>query len=285
MKEASARPSQVCTPGVAIFGSCETARWMGTVMQEQGFSVKAVWARSNMEAEATAQALNIPFHTSRVDDVLLRKDVELVVIFCPPSLHSQIAVKALGIGKHVLCGVPGGLSQGECLRMVQAAMYYPSLMAVLAYSLRFLPCITTMKNMISRGYLGESVTLMDVRISCASLLDTKYTWSCDAGMGGGVLALLGSHIIDLLTFLKLGRVIRVHATLHTMTKTTDNIRGIRQITADDVAVLQLHLVGGTFVTISINSCLSEFMQEVTLCGTAGHLTATQVRKEVGRVVE
>ena len=99
------------------------------------------------------------------------------------------------------------------------------------------------------------------------------------------MALLGSHIIDLLTFLKLGRVIRVHATLHTMTKTTDNIRGIRQITADDVAVLQLHLVGGTFVTISINSCLSEFMQEVTLCGTAGHLTAKQVRKEVGRVVE
>ena len=99
------------------------------------------------------------------------------------------------------------------------------------------------------------------------------------------MALLGSHIIDLLTFLKLGRVIRVHATLHTMTKTTDNIRGIRQITADDVAVLQLHLVGGTFVTISINSCLSEFMQEVTLCGTAGHLTSKQVRKEVGRVVE
>ena len=274
MKEAD-----ISTPGVAVFGSCQTARWMVRVMQDQGFSVKAIWARSNMEAEATAQSLSIPFHTSRVDDVLLRKDVGLVVIFCPPSLHSQIAVKALGIGKHVLSGVPGGLNQGECLRMVQAAQYYPSLMAVLAYSLRFLPSIVTMRDMVTRGYLGESVTLVDVRISCASLLDTKYTWSCDSGMGGGVLALLGSHVIDLLTFLKLGRVIRVHATLHTMTKITDNIRGIRQITADDVAMLQLHLVGGTFATISINSCLSDFLQEVTLCGTAGHLTARQVGME------
>eukprot|EP00092_Neocalanus_flemingeri_P084684 GFUD01106421.1.p1 GENE.GFUD01106421.1~~GFUD01106421.1.p1 ORF type:complete len:375 (-),score=165.96 GFUD01106421.1:297-1421(-) len=263
------------TPGVGIFGSSPPARWLATVLQDQGFRVEAIWARTSMEAEAAAQALNIPFHTSRVDDVLLRKDVGLVVILCPPSLHSQIAVKALGIGKHVLCGVPGGLSQGECLRMVQAAQYYPTLMAVLAYSLRFLPNMVTMRDMISRGYLGESVNLVDVRISCSSLLDTKYTWCCDSGMGGGVLSLLGSHVIDLLTFLQLGRVLRVHATLVTLTKTTDNIRGIRQITADDVAVLQLHLVAGTFVTITINSSLSGFMQEVTVCGTAGHLTARQ----------
>ena len=66
-----------------------------------------------------ATSLNIPFFTSRVDDVLLRKDVGLVVILCPPNLHSQIAVKALGIGKHVLCGIPGSLNQAEFLRMVQ----------------------------------------------------------------------------------------------------------------------------------------------------------------------
>jgi len=262
-------------PGVAVFGSSTAAKWTIRVLQENGFSVKAIWARSNLEAESTAQSFNIPFHTSIVDDVLLRRDVGLVVILTPPSLHSQIAVKALGIGKHVLCGVPGGLNQGECLRMMQAAQYYPSLMAALAYSLRHLPSIVILKNMISTGYLGENISLMDVRINCASLIDTDYSWSCDSGMGGGVLTLLGSHLIDLITFLDLGKVIRVHATLHTMTKTTDNIRGIRQITSDDVAVLQLHLSGGTFVTVTINSCLSDFSQEITLCGGAGHLTASQ----------
>jgi len=272
MKEATASRDM---PGVAIFGSSRAARWVGACLQSQGFSVRAIWARSGQEAESIAQELEIPFHTCRVDEVLLRKDVGLVVILCPPSLHSQIAVKALGIGKHVLCGVPGGLSQAECLRMVQAAQYYPSLMALMAYSLRFLPSMVSLKDLLCRGYLGESLTLVDARISCESLLDTSYGWSCDAGMGGGVLSLLGSHLIDLLSFLQLGKVLRVHASLHTMTKTTDNIKGIRQITADDVAVLQLHLVSGTFVTITINSCLAGFNQEITFVGTSGYLKASQ----------
>ena len=43
--------------------------------------------------------------------MLLRKDVDLVFIICQPDLHAQIAVKALGIGKHVLCDRPAGLCQ------------------------------------------------------------------------------------------------------------------------------------------------------------------------------
>lgn len=74
-----------------------------------------------------------------MDDVLLRKDVELVLVLCPPNLHSQIAVKALGIGKHVLCDRPAGLSQCEALKMVLAAQYYPSLIGLLNHPIRFHP--------------------------------------------------------------------------------------------------------------------------------------------------
>ena len=115
-------------PGVGVFGSNTTARWMVRKLQDQGFRVEAIWCRVFSEAETVATALNIPFFTSRVDDVLLRKDVGLVVILCPPNLHSQIAVKALGIGKHVLCGIPGSLNQAEFLRMVQVS---PSPLALL----------------------------------------------------------------------------------------------------------------------------------------------------------
>ena len=93
----------------------------------------------NADAQNTAKELSIPFWTNKVDDVLLRKDVELVFILCPPNLHSQIAVKALGIGKHVLCDRPAGLSQCEALKMVHAAQYYPSLICVLNHGLRFHP--------------------------------------------------------------------------------------------------------------------------------------------------
>ena len=82
-----------------------------------------------------------------------------------------------------------------------------------------------MRDRVTEGWVGENINLVDIRVTCGSLLDADYSWMCDAGMGGGVLALLGSHIIDLLSFLQLGRVVRVHANLSTMTRTTDNIRG------------------------------------------------------------
>ena len=111
----------IAMPGVGVFGSSPTAQWMVRKLQSQSFRVEALWSRVFSEAEAVASDLHIPFYTSRVDDVLLRKDVGLVVIVCPPNLHSQIAVKALGIGKHVLCGIPGSLNQAEFLRMVQVS--------------------------------------------------------------------------------------------------------------------------------------------------------------------
>jgi len=262
-------------PGVGVFGTNQSARWIISKLQNQGFRVEAIWSNIFTDAESTANSLNIPFYTTRVDDVLLRKNVGFIIICTPPSLHSQIAVKALGIGKHVLCNIPGGLNQSECLRMVQAGQYYPSLMAVLSYSLRFHPAVVTMKEMISEGWIGESINLVDIRLSCGSLLDPEYSWMCDSGMGGGALARLGSHLIDLLTFLQLGRVTRVHANLKTLTRTTDNIRGIRFITAEDYAVVQMYLTGGCCVTICINSVLSGFSQDIIVSGSAGFLALSE----------
>ena len=69
----------------------------------QGFRVEAIWGRTNEEAASTAFSLDIPFATNRIDDVLLRKDVDLIVILCSPLHHSQIAVKALGLQLTVCC--------------------------------------------------------------------------------------------------------------------------------------------------------------------------------------
>ena len=113
------------------------------------------------------------------------------LIFC-----WQIAVKALGIGKHIICGAPGGLGQAECLRVVQAAQYYPALLAGLAYPLRHHPALQAMRDLLA-DWLGGPASLLDIRINCASLLGQQYSWQCDSGMGGGVLAGLGSHAIDL----------------------------------------------------------------------------------------
>lgn len=83
-------------PGVGVFGTGLTARVIVPLLQAEGFAVKALWGRTAEEAEELAGELSVPFHTSRIDEVLLHHDVDLVCINLPPPLTRQVAVKTLG---------------------------------------------------------------------------------------------------------------------------------------------------------------------------------------------
>ncbi|XP_022237405.1 glucose-fructose oxidoreductase domain-containing protein 1-like isoform X2 [Limulus polyphemus] len=258
-------------PGIGIFGTGKIVYVLVPCFRTRGFRVEAIWGRTQEDAEKVAEQLDIPFSTNKVDEVLLRKDVDLVCIVCSPHLHSQITVKALGIGKHVLCDKPAGLSQNEVLKMVRAAQYYPSLISVLCHSLRFLPVFIQMKKAIDEGYIGE-ITVCDIRVQCGSLLHKQYDWMCEEVMGGGILTNVGSHIIDVICYLTSKRAVKVHGMIRTYTKTTEHIHGIRQISSDDFCTFQMELEGGSCSTVTLNNHLpGQFNQEVLVCGTKGHV--------------
>ena len=140
-------------PGIGVFGTAAEVRVLVPILRDKGFKIEAIWGRTISEAEEAAKELNISFYTNKIDDVLLKKDVDLVFIFCPPHLHSQISVKALGIGKHVVCERMG-LGQVDALKMVRGSQYYPSLISLVNYSLRFLPAFVDMKRRLHEEYLG-----------------------------------------------------------------------------------------------------------------------------------
>lgn len=263
-------------PGIGVFGTGSEVKVLVPILRERGFHIQAIWGRNVREAEAAARELDIAFYTHKIDDVLLRKDVDLVFIHCPPYLHSQISVKALGIGKHVVCDKPMGLGQPDALKMVRGAQYYPSLITLVNHSLRFLPACVQMKRALHDGYTGPlaDVALVDIRVQMGSLLHDQFDWLCDAAMGGGALNLIGSHVIDLVSFLFAGnRAVRVHGVVRTYTRQTAHVTGIRQVTAPDFCNFQMELEGGQLVTAALhsNSASRTFSQEVLVCGRDGHL--------------
>ena len=67
-----------------------------------------------------------------------------------------------GIGKHVAVPPPAGISQNETLRMVQAAQYYPSLISIAVYGLRFLPAFVKAKQLLSK--INENLLKFEQRI-------------------------------------------------------------------------------------------------------------------------
>ena len=258
-------------PGIGVFGTGMIVKCLVPILKSSGFNVEAIWAKTKEAAEESAKEMDIAFFTTKADELLLHRNVDLIFIQCPPHLQSPIAIKALGIGKHVVCGLPSGPSQLDALKMLKAAQYYPSLMSLMCNGLRFLPCYIKMKQLVEDGYIGK-VTVCEVHIHCGSFLKNKYDWMCDEQMGGGVLNLHGALVIDLLTFLTGQKVVKVNGHLHTFNTQTDKIKGIREISSDDFCSFHLEMKDGTFVVVTINSHVpGDFSQTVLLCGTNGYL--------------
>ncbi|XP_067651629.1 glucose-fructose oxidoreductase domain-containing protein 1-like [Haliotis asinina] len=260
-------------PGVGVFGTTAVIKCVVPILKTCGFNVVALWGCTVEEADTLAKELGIPHSTNKVDEVLLDKDVDLVVISCSPHLQAPIVVKALRIGKHVLCGSPFGPSEREALHMVNAARYYPRLMSLMCHGLRFLPIVSKMKSYIEEGYVGD-VTICEVKVHYGAYPREKFDWMCDELMGGGVLNAMGSNIIDIVTFLTSQKALRVHGMLKTYTKQTEKIKGIREITSDDFCTFQMEMEKGASTTVTVNSHMpGQFTQEIIVIGTKGRLVA------------
>lgn len=89
-------------PGVGVFGTGSSARVLVPLLRAEGFTVEALWGKTEEEAKQLAEEMNITFYTSRTDDVLLHQDVDLVCINIPPPLTRQISVKALGMDSQAI---------------------------------------------------------------------------------------------------------------------------------------------------------------------------------------
>ncbi|XP_054163294.1 glucose-fructose oxidoreductase domain-containing protein 2-like [Oppia nitens] len=260
-------------PGIGIFGCGELVRILVANLRSKGFRVEAIWSHCLETAQQMARELDIKLATDVIDRVLLESSIQLIVIACPPHLHEQIATKACGIGKHVLCDCPPALSYDQMLAMKKAAFNYPSLITIFFNTLRFLPAFVKMKSLIADGYIGQ-INVINCNVFGSSLqgLD-NYSVSCDELMGGGLLSTIGTHVIDIITFVTELRAKRVTGIVKSFNQLKDNVFGLRRITADDFVTFQMEMQNSlTVANVTLNShYCGKFSHEILICGSKGYL--------------
>ena len=128
-----------------------------------------------------------------------------------------------------------------------------------------------MRRALDERRVGR-VHLVDISVRMSSLVHDKFSWLSDGFMGGGVVSLIGSHIIDLVGFLTGRRAQRAHALIRTFRR--QSREPMRTITSPDFCVFQLELDDGVLVTASLHSDPSNaFEHNVLVCGDTGHLAA------------
>lgn len=260
-------------PSVGVVDAGENSRELIAALRSAGFSVTGVWGSTQHQAQVMAHKYDVPYATSKIDELLLKEDVDLLVVLCPPHQRAEVAVKALSIGKHVLCESPAGLSKDETDRMVNAAQYYPKLLSLMKHELRFVPTFVKMKRLLEEGYCGD-IRVVECRLEMGSLIGSSYNWMCDQTMGGGIVNKYGSHIIDLVSFLTNQQAESVNGTLKTFISQTASISSFRHITSDDYCAFQMKLTGGIFVTVTLSTHISgPYNQFISILGSEGRLIA------------
>lgn len=211
-------------------------------------------SRTETAAQA-AREIGCDFWTADYRDLLARDDIDIVDICVPNHMHEEIVIAAAEAGKHIYCEKP--LSMGvEDGRRIVAAVEQAGVKSQLTFNFRFYPAITRARQLMDEGFVGRVFSFRG-RYFRASYIDSNkpLSWRLQKEIsGGGALADLGSHVLDVLYYL-LGDFGSVQATLDTLIKERPVAAGAAEkgiVDVDDIALMQLRMADGTLGQVEIS---------------------------------
>ena len=233
------------------------------------YDLVAVCARTPGRAEAVAQAHRIPQWYTNVHD-FLQSDIDLVSIVTPPVTHAPLAAAAAVAGKHVLVEV-AFVGRAADARILARLAHERGRIGAAAYVLRYVPTLRLASDMMAQGVIGEPRLMrMDFFSSFMALPDSGYPWFWEAENGGGILAGVIAHGLDLARCW-FGEVREVEASLSTLSTPPPLPVGISA--ADDTGLVTLHFVSGMVATFNFSAATAFRRVAIELHGSKASLLA------------
>ncbi len=173
-------------------------------------------------------------------DVLARPDVDAVIICLPHWLHERAAIDAVKAGKHVLIEKPLADSVEECERVAEAVRKSRVTFTV-GHTQHFYPIVAEAKRVLDSGRIGQPIMAIDTWYK-PHMPEQRPPWLLDRKLGGGMLLMDGTHMIDRLLWHLGGKVQSV--------KAMNGNPVYPEIPADDTAMAFLQFDNGLVATIS-----------------------------------
>lgn len=186
-------------------------------IRRQGFEVTAVAEATQALAQEAANRLLIPKAYGDWKDLVADPEIDVVHIASPNYLHYEQAKATLQAGKHVICEKPLAMDSKESAELVKLAEETKLVNAV-NFNLRFYPLVQEAKARIEAGELGEKLYIIQGSyLQDWLLFDTDWNWRLEPELGGSLRAIadIGSHWMDLVTFISGSRIKSVYANLKT----------------------------------------------------------------------
>jgi myo-inositol 2-dehydrogenase / D-chiro-inositol 1-dehydrogenase len=146
---------------IAVIGAGLMGRDHARIFAEDlpGASLQVVCDASEPRARAVADAFGAADIASDAAAVIVRKDVDAIVIASPDFTHAPLSLAAIAAEKPVLCEKPLSQSPAECLSVMEAEMAAGRRFIQLGFMRRFDQSYAEMKAALADGSLGRALMM------------------------------------------------------------------------------------------------------------------------------
>lgn len=232
-------------------------------------------------ARRAARQLGFAHATGNWRDLIADPAVSLIDITTPNRFHKEMALAAIGAGKHVYCEKPLAPTAADCLEMTLAAERRGVRTAV-GFNYLKNPMIRLAKDIIDSGEIGEIRNFRGIHAE-DFMADARipWTWRLDPAGGGGAMADIGSHIIAAARYLAgpiaevMGRAVTA---IRERPDSADPSR-MKPVQVDDICHAFVTFENGATGTLEANWLASgrKMQQDFEISGSKGSISFTQER--------
>ena len=127
-------------------------------------------------------------------------DIDAVSVVVANPLHREIVEALLASGKHVICEKPLAPTVDDAQAMVDAAAAHPDRVAVVGFAFRRSPAINAVKQEVERTLGPVRHVVGNYWTDYGHDPERPMSWRYQGRPGSGVLADIGSHMVDLAEF-------------------------------------------------------------------------------------
>jgi predicted dehydrogenase len=205
-------------------------------------------------AAVAALAGDVEVHAS-AEELLAESEVDAVIVATPHHVLCEIALAAIGAGKHVLVEKPIAMNEQEAAK-IEEAVAQAGICYMSGYSLRFFVAQKLVYDLLTAGIVGE-IQALTAGIGTGPL----GGWFAEAEMGGGALLYLGSHLVDEILWFVQDEPVQVYADVQYRTDTG----------TDDTAVFQIRFAQGAVAQCLVTQAVEGWFDSVNIYGRRGRI--------------
>jgi len=250
-------------------------------LKQTGCRLSACLDIEASSAKAFAERFRIPHVAKDAQDLIERSDV--VAIVTPDTSHAAYVLRALRCNRHVLCEKPLTSTLAEAREVARAAKEAQErgVVGMVNFSYRCAAAMHHAAWMFAQGRIGE-LRHVSAQYVQGWLCETHEPspgalWRLRRATGGGVLADLGCHLLDLVTGIT-GDIRRVHCVFGNFPKIGKNGEPLsrwqgKALDADDTAVISVEFAAGGMGVLQVSRWASGRANtiKVDVHGTRGAL--------------